>query len=218
MVIANVSVNASSAKTLFCQPLPVGGSGLQVRFTFDDPAWKDLAKTVVFRNRSKTLNTIISDDCAAIPHELLTSAMDVLHVGLYGTDSSQNLIIPTVWAKLGEICPSANPSADHSTAATLPYWAQVQESLDQLQRRAMDMEDLENALNEAKASGAFNGPPGSPGAKGDKGDKGDRGAQGMPGSNGADGRTPVKGVDYWTDADKNEIKTFVEEAILGGAW
>lgn len=30
--------------------------------------------------------------------------------------------------------------------------------------------------------------------------------------------TPEKGVDYWTEADKNEIKEYVEEAILGGSW
>ncbi len=33
-----------------------------------------------------------------------------------------------------------------------------------------------------------------------------------------DGNTPVKGIDYWTDADKAEIKGYVDEAILGGAW
>jgi hypothetical protein len=53
------------------------------------------------------------------------------------------------------------------------------------------------------------GPQGYPGAKGDKGDKGDKGN---------DGHTPVKGVDYWTDADKAEIKSYVDEAILGGSW
>lgn len=37
------------------------------------------------------------------------------------------------------------------------------------------------------------------GLKGDKGDKGDKGAKG------ADGKTPVKGTDYWTSADKEEI-------------
>ena len=29
---------------------------------------------------------------------------------------------------------------------------------------------------------------------------------------------PQKGVDYWTEADKNEIKMYVDEAILGGEW
>lgn len=35
---------------------------------------------------------------------------------------------------------------------------------------------------------------------------------------GEDGVTPVRGVDYWTDADREEIKSYVDEAILGGAW
>ena len=35
---------------------------------------------------------------------------------------------------------------------------------------------------------------------------------------GKDGHTPQKGTDYWTDADKAEIKSYVDDAILGGAW
>ena len=42
---------------------------------------------------------------------------------------------------------------------------------------------------------------------------------GIPaGPAGADGHTPVKGTDYWTAADVAEIKSYVDEAILGGAW
>lgn len=64
-----------------------------------------------------------------------------------------------------------------------------------------------------------NGKDGSPGAKGDKGDKGDPGAKGDKGDTGAtgakgqDGKTPVKGTDYWTDADKAEIVEEVLEQI-----
>ncbi len=35
---------------------------------------------------------------------------------------------------------------------------------------------------------------------------------------GEEGRAPVRGIDYWTEADKDEIKGYVDEAILGGAW
>ena len=35
---------------------------------------------------------------------------------------------------------------------------------------------------------------------------------------GEDGYTPVRGTDYWTDADIAEIKKYVDDAILGGAW
>lgn len=52
-----------------------------------------------------------------------------------------------------------------------------------------------------------NGSKGSTGGKGDKGDA---------------GYTPVRGTDYWTEADKNEMKayirSYIEEVILGGAW
>lgn len=35
---------------------------------------------------------------------------------------------------------------------------------------------------------------------------------------GADGKTPVRGTDYWTSSDIAEIKSYVDDAILGGAW
>ena len=54
--------------------------------------------------------------------------------------------------------------------------------------------------------------------KGEKGDPGDEGIPGEPGRPGEDGYTPVRGTDYWTEADKAEIKGYVDEAILGGAW
>lgn len=41
---------------------------------------------------------------------------------------------------------------------------------------------------------------------------------GSQGSKGDKGDSPVRGTDYWTDADKAEIKAYVDEAILGGAW
>lgn len=46
-----------------------------------------------------------------------------------------------------------------------------------------------------------------------KGDPGPAGSDGKPGKDGADGYTPVRGTDYWTDADKAEIKGYVDEAV-----
>lgn len=47
---------------------------------------------------------------------------------------------------------------------------------------------------------------------------GSKGSDGAKGDTGTAGYTPVRGTDYWTDADKAEIKSYVDEAILGGAW
>ena len=39
-----------------------------------------------------------------------------------------------------------------------------------------------------------------------------RGQKGQP------GHTPVRGVDYWTEQDKQQIKDYVADAILNGKW
>lgn len=76
---------------------------------------------------------------------------------------------------------------------------------------AFAFKNLKGAKGDTGAQGET-GATGAAGAKGDKGDKGDTGATG------AAGYTPVRGTDYWTDADKAEIKAYVDEAILNGAW
>ncbi len=44
------------------------------------------------------------------------------------------------------------------------------------------------------------------------------GLNGINGADGSDGYTPIRGTDYWTEADKAEIKSYVDEAILSGEW
>ena len=59
-----------------------------------------------------------------------------------------------------------------------------------------------------------NGP--MQGAKGDKGDPGEQGPRGETGATGAEGpagKTPVKGTDYFTKADKQEIASAAAELV-----
>lgn len=72
---------------------------------------------------------------------------------------------------------------------------------------------------------------GPPGPKGDKGDpftysdftqeqlaalRGPEGPQGIQGEVGPAGYTPVRGTDYWTDADKQEIINAVIASFTDG--
>lgn len=43
--------------------------------------------------------------------------------------------------------------------------------------------------------------------------KGPKGDTGQPGQKGADGKTPVRGTDYWTEADIAEIKSYIDAKI-----
>ena len=74
-------------------------------------------------------------------------------------------------------------------------------------------------LKGAKGDKGDPGPKGDPGAKGDPGEKGDPGPKGDPGEKGdpgAPGKTPVRGTDYWTAADKQEIVNSVIAALPDG--
>lgn len=90
-----------------------------------------------------------------------------------------------------------------------------------------------------KPSQGKQGPQGEPGKDGQQGVPGASGKDGDTpyiGSNGhwyvgsrdtgkpsqgragTDGKTPIRGTEYWTDADKAEIKKWVDDAILNGKW
>ena len=170
--------------------LPLGGCGLKVQFRFLDPVWEKMSKTAVFRCGNGRIDAVITENCAIIPHEMLTKVMDNVDVGVYGTDSGSGVAIPTVWAKLGVVAAAANPSGQSSAEPTLPYWAQLKEQLDQCRDEMMNQQDLENALTEAKESGIFNGP------------KGDA------------GYSPVKGTDYWTEEEQESVIAEATERAL----
>lgn len=90
-----------------------------------------------------------------------------------------------------------NPPQVTESDPTVPQWAKASTkpayTADEVGAVGIDqLEDvLSEALAQAKNSGIFNGE---------------------------DGYSPVRGTDYWTSADIAEIKSYVDEAILGGAW
>ena len=66
--------------------------------------------------------------------------------------------------------------------------------------------------------GDIQGPAGPTGPAGPQGSPGQNGQNGQDGKDGQDGYTPVRGVDYWTAADIETIKSYVDESILNGVW
>lgn len=61
---------------------------------------------------------------------------------------------------------------------------------------------------------AIQGVPGKDGAQGPKGDTGEQGPIGPEGPTGANGYTPIKGTDYFTEADKTELVADVEAIMI----
>ena len=76
-----------------------------------------------------------------------------------------------------------------------------------------------NSIAAIKGDKGDKGEPGIQGIQGETGAPGPQGIQGIQGpkgdkgDTGADGHTPVKGTDYFTEADKQELVTAVIAAL-----
>lgn len=191
-----ISVTGNTARCVSRRGiLTAGMTGAAVTVAFDS-LWDGLQRMAVFRCGEACVDVLLEESSIPIPAPVLT-ADEALYLGLYGTDGEAT-VLPTVWVELATVHPAADPSGDTSTDPALPVWAQLQAKLDEL-----ETPDVAAAV----ASYLEENPPvGEPGPQGEKGDPG------------ADGYTPLRGVDYWTEEDKAEIKAYVDEAILGGAW
>lgn len=62
------------------------------------------------------------------------------------------------------------------------------------------------------------GPKGDQGEQGIQGERGEKGETGPEGPAGANGYTPIKGTDYFTTADKNEIVGLVKEDLTNAGY
>lgn len=211
--------------------LTSGMVGKQVKLKFS-PEWDGLQKIVVFTAGDVTRDMLWQGDAVKIPHEVLAQPLRRLRVGVYGVSGDGTLVIPTVRALGPEIQPGANPTDDPGTEPTLEVWAQMQMQLGDLALLDTDAkESLVAAVNElaqskgdgvnqeaVSATHEWDGTvlkitSASGTSSADlKGPKGDTGATG---ATGAAGYTPVRGTDYWTEADKAEIVAAVIESLGG---
>lgn len=83
----------------------------EVKFEFSDD-WSDLVKTVTFRTVSDSRSVILNDEGeCVIPWEVLKVSSPYLYVGLIGTRDAE-VVLPTIWADLGEVRNGTEPGAD----------------------------------------------------------------------------------------------------------
>lgn len=74
----------------------------------------------------------------------------------------------------------------------------------------------EQGIQGPKGDTGLTGPKGDAGAAGPQGEtgpQGEQGIQGPKGDPGTDGKTPVRGTDYWTEADIAEIHSYIDTKI-----
>lgn len=120
MEVAKIKINGTNAEVSELKTITTGMVGATVSIEYDG-AWEGLNKQVVFKTAFKTVNA----DGTAVPPELLRISGVNLQVGVYGYTDDSTVVIPTVWASLGNIQPGADPEGDEAAKPTNPIWMEA---------------------------------------------------------------------------------------------
>ena len=208
-----VIYNKVCGRCVQSEPLTSGMVGQPIEFEYS-PDFDGLTLTAVFTNGKTTVDVLNPGNQCLIPHEVLDTPGTTVSVGIYATRGNE-LVIPTVYAAVGIVLKGADPSGDTEADPTLPIWAQIQALIGNLADLETEAKNnLVAAINEAAQTGSGSGTAYI--AMRIDGGYIQYTVDGktwanliavadLKGAQGADGHTPVKGVDYFTEADKNEI-------------
>lgn len=191
-----------------------------IEFTFC-ALWDGFSKVAVFyRNKRDVYHVEICDDKCTIPKEVLVNP-GYLYFGVFGVKDGVTRTSSVISYKVeaGAITDGIKPP--EPTPSIYEKILKLEEEI----AKKLNASELPTAINtalaQAKESGEFDGPQGPEGPQGPKGDTGATGPAGETGPAGADGYTPVRGTDYWTASDQEQIVSDVLAALptwTGGAY
>ena len=209
--MTKIITTGRSARRVGVETITSGSVGLEIGFKFDGE-WDGLGKVAVFKGSNTSVDVLLTEDKCKIPPEVLTVSGGDLIVGVYGTDGTGNIVIPTVWTVAGKIRPGAEPSLREPIDSTPDMYDQVMGAI----AEGLSDEHIEDALtaymlghpvedgfspvietvqDDSGVTMTITTADGTEtvrlnnGLKGDKGDKGDTGAAGPQGEQGPKGDT-----------------------------
>lgn len=186
-----VQVTRAAAIMRNLEPLTVGMSkAVPVKLTMSTD-WDGLSKTAIFKAGTTQIDVTDAEWVDAttvfVPPEVLTKAGSRVQFGLYGTDSDDAIVIPTIWVNLGKVQPAPDPSGDPTVDPTLPVWAQIQGQM--VDNAEVVDGDLIITLHNGTElnAGYVIGPQGEQGIQGPQGKQGPQGETGATGPQGPQG-------------------------------
>lgn len=190
-----------------------------------DEEWRGLDVLVAFEHESGERRTPVKnpDGTYTIPWECMTKAGAVRAIVEGRGTNGEVLKHARMERPFRVLASDAAQDAPESGEPTKTEWMQLADDARAAAKTANNA--AADVLRRAEA-GEFDG---APGAKGERGERGEQGIPGAPGKDGAPGmpgakgdpgepgRTPVRGVDYWTEEDRAPIEAATEAAEQAAA-
>ncbi len=193
MLVIDVTLKGSEIE--LSQPIVASGTAGKVGLCFSfDEKWQGLAKTAVFVLPRGNLLVPLDGDRCIFPAEALAKSGRV-KLGVFGTDGEN-----TLTSLFGAV------NIEHGAAAkgirATNYTPSLYEQFSAKFSKFEKMSVIAECGDEAAATLAESDGKMVLNITLPRGEKGDTGAAG---EKGADGYTPIRGVDYWTGKDKNDM-------------
>lgn len=200
MLVIDVTLKGSEIE--LSQPIVASGTAGKVVLCFSfDEKWQGLAKTAVFVLPRGNLLVPLDGDRCIFPAEALAKSGRV-KLGVFGTDGEN-----TLTSLFGAVNVEHGALAKGTRAVnyTPSLYEQFSAKFSKFENMSVIAEcGYEAAATFAESDGKMVLNLTLP--RGEKGDMGAAGEKGADGKDGADGYTPVRGVDYWTEADKLKMR------------
>ena len=170
-------------------PKLASGGHNAVRVDFTfDELWAGLIKTAVFYNDKRAVYHVFVENDTAVVPHEVLANDGTMNLSVFGCNDVQTRTADVVQLTIAE------GAITDSTAAPSDPTPDVYQ---QLLALASETRAIAQSVREDADAGRLDG---------------------APGEDGDPGYTPVRGKDYWTEADKAEIHGYVDAAILNGAW
>lgn len=186
-----------------------------------DEEWAGLSVSVAFAADGERRTPVENPDGTyTVPWECLAKAGAVRAIVEGRGENGEVLKHARMERPFRVLASDAAQDAPATGEPTKTEWMRLAEEAEAAAKTANDA--AADVLRRAEA-GDFDGEPGpqgEPGAPGERGEPGKDGAPGMPGAKGdpgEPGRTPVRGVDYWTAEDRAPIEAATEAAQQAAA-
>ena len=127
--------------------LTAGMVGVPVQFSFS-PEWAELNCLAVFRAGEVKKDNALTDGRSVIPAEVLQQPGQRLYLGVEGRSKQGDVVIPTVWAEVGQILDGAQAANDPALAPTPSQFERFMAQVEQVD------EKIKAALQDVNVSGA----------------------------------------------------------------
>lgn len=167
--------------------------------------WDGATITATFSNGEKTVDAVLIENRCLVPWEVLVKPVPV-KVSLFGVKGDK--IITT------DICSFSNScTQERGSSGKDPTPDAYQQIINMIEAGKVKGPQGDPGPQGPRGETGQTGPQGPIGETGQRGPQGEIGQTGQTGPAGQDGHTPVKGVDYWTASDKQEIYAEAEQAL-----